>query len=100
AGGRVAGAERATYVNCAMNVDDNITAKVIYRCNPGNRLDHRNASVGWVYRKDDIEVEPRFNLGTESLSAAVSYRMDDDNRVRAIYDMGSNEGRLTWYNTG
>jgi hypothetical protein len=25
-----------------------ITLQVIYRCNPGNRLDHRNATVGWV----------------------------------------------------
>ncbi len=31
--------------------------------------------VGWVYRKDDIELEPRFNLGTESLSAGVTYRV-------------------------
>ncbi|EFN58187.1 expressed protein [Chlorella variabilis] len=96
----ISGAERATYVNCAVSVDDNNTAKVIYRCNPGNKLDHRNATVGWCYRKDDIEIEPRFNLGTESLSAGVTYRMDDENRVRAIYDMGSNEGTLTWYNTG
>ena len=27
----------ATYVNCAVSVDDNNTAKVIYRCNPGNK---------------------------------------------------------------
>lgn len=39
------------------------------------RLDHKNAIVGWVYRKDDIELEPRFNLGTESLSAGVTYRV-------------------------
>ncbi len=55
------------------------------------RLDHRNATVGWAYSKDDITIEPRFNLGTESLSAGVTYRMDSENRVRAIYDMGSNE---------
>lgn len=36
-------------------------------------------------------MEPRYNLGTESLSAGVTYRMDDENRVRAIFDMGSNE---------
>jgi hypothetical protein len=26
----------ATYVNASMKVDDNNSAKVIYRCNPGN----------------------------------------------------------------
>lgn len=26
--------------------------------------------------------------------------MDDENRLRAIVDMGSNEGALTWTNTG
>lgn len=108
--------------------------------------------MGWVYRKDDIELEPRFNLGTESLSAGITYRVrggrlcarstaggllravsslwfpelevcrrphlavtpsqgphgpvpkadapfaallqvDDENKLRAIFDMGSNEVR-------
>lgn len=40
-----------TYVNCSVAVDDNNSAKVIYRCNPGAKLDHKNAIVGWVYRK-------------------------------------------------
>lgn len=92
--------ERATYVNCSVAVDDNNSAKVIYRCNPGSKLDHKNAIVGWVYRKDDIELEPRFNLGTESLSAGVTWKVDDENKLRAIFDMGSNEGTLTWTNTG
>ena len=93
-------AAAATYINCSVAVDDNNTAKVIYRANPGNRLDHRNAIVGWTYRKDDLELEPRYNLGTESLSAGVTYRVDDDNKLRAVYDMGSNEASLTWTNSG
>ena len=111
-----------TYVNCSVAVDDNNSAKIIYRCNPGSKLDHKNATVGWVYRKvrrwsrcmprllstsqpapvfaacqalfaswhllsqfpkqtwsnplqDDIELEPRFNLGTESLSAGVTWKV-------------------------
>ncbi|PRW56481.1 outer envelope pore chloroplastic-like [Chlorella sorokiniana] len=92
--------ERNTYINCSVGVDDNNSAKVIYRCNPGSKLDHKNAIVGWVYRKDDIELEPRFNLGTESLSAGVTWKVDDENKLRAIFDMGTNEGRLTWTNTG
>ena len=40
-----------TYVNCSVAVDDNNSAKIIYRCNPGSKLDHKNAIVGWVYRK-------------------------------------------------
>jgi hypothetical protein len=92
--------ERATYINCSVGVDDNNSAKVIYRCNPGSKLDHKNAIVGWVYKKDDVELEPRFNLGTESLSAGVTWKVDDDNKLRAIFDMGSNEGWLTWTNTG
>lgn len=96
----IARAERATYINCSVGVDDNNSAKVIYKCNPGNRLDHRNASVGWVYSKDDLTVEPRFNLGTESVSASLTYRLDDDNKLRAIMDMGSNEGTLIWTNSG
>lgn len=40
-----------TYVNCSVAVDDNNSAKIIYRCNPGAKLDHKNAIVGWVYRK-------------------------------------------------
>lgn len=96
----MAGKERATYINCSVGVDDNNSAKVIYKCNPGSKLDHKNAIVGWVYRKDDIELEPRFNLGTESLSAGVTYRVDDENKLRAVFDMGSNEGTLTWTNSG
>lgn len=43
--------------------------------------------------QDDITLEPRFNLGTESLSAGVTYKVDDENKLRAIFDMGSNEVR-------
>jgi hypothetical protein len=93
-------AERETYINCTVGVDDNNSARVIYKCNPGSKLDHKNATVGWVYRKDDVELEPRFNLGTESLSAGVTWKVDDENKLRAIFDMGSNEGMLTWTNTG
>ncbi|KAL4443479.1 hypothetical protein ABPG75_011216 [Micractinium tetrahymenae] len=96
----MAGAERATYINCSVGVDDNNTAKVIYKCNPGSKLDHRNAIVGWVYCKDDIELEPRFNLGTESLSAGVTWKVDDENKLRAVFDMSTNEGALTWTNSG
>lgn len=67
---------------------------------PPRRLDHKNATVGWVYKKDDIELEPRFNLGTESLAAGVTWKVDDENKLRAVFDMGSNEGTLTWTNTG
>lgn len=95
----LARAERETYVNCTVGVDDNNSAKIIYKCNPGSKLDHKNAIVGWVYKKDDIELEPRFNLGTESLSAGVTWKVDDDNKLRAIFDMGSNEGALTWTNS-
>lgn len=38
-----------------------------------------------------LQLEPRFNLGTESLSAGVTWKVDDDNKLRAIFDMGSNE---------
>ncbi|PSC72530.1 DEAD-box ATP-dependent RNA helicase chloroplastic isoform B [Micractinium conductrix] len=96
----IAREERATYINCTMSVDDNNSAKVIYKCNPGSKLDHKNAILGWVYRKDDIELEPRFNLATESLSAGVTWKVDDDNKLRAVFDMGSNEGALTWTNSG
>jgi len=96
----LARAERETYVNCTIGVDDSNSAKIIYKCNPGSKLDHKNAIVGWVYKKDDVELEPRFNLGTESLSAGVTWKVDDDNKLRAIFDMGSNEGTLTWTNTG
>lgn len=47
-----------------------------------------------------LQLEPRFNLGTESLSAGVTWKVDDENKLRAIFDMGSNEGTLTWTNTG
>lgn len=50
-----------------MAVDDNNSAKIIYKANPGGKLDHKNATVGWVYKKDDIELEPRFNLGAPPL---------------------------------
>ena len=29
-----------------------------------------------------------------------SGQVDDENKLRAIFDMGSNEGALTWTNTG
>jgi len=29
--------ERATYVNVSVGVDDNNSAKVIYKCNPGSK---------------------------------------------------------------
>ena len=64
------------------------------------RLDHKNAILGFTYTKDDIELEPRFNLGTESLSAGVTWRVDDENKLRAVVDMGTNEGALTWTNCG
>ena len=67
---------------------------------PPCRLDHKNAILGWTYTKDDIELEPRFNLGTESLSAGVTWRVDDENKLRAVVDMGTNEGALTWTNCG
>ena len=51
------------------------------------RPSHRNCTVGWCHRRDDLEIEPRYNMGTESLSAAVAYRVDDENKLRAIFDM-------------
>jgi len=96
----IARGERATYINASVAVDDNNSAKIIYKCNPGNKLDHKNAILGWTYTKDDIELEPRFNLGTESLSAGVTWKVDGENKLRAVVDMGTNEGALTWTNSG
>lgn len=62
--------------------------------------DHRNLTLGWVHRHDDLTVEPSYNLGTESLSAAVTYRVDDENSLKAHFDMNTNNGSLTWTNSG
>lgn len=37
-----------------------------------------------------LQIEPRYNLATESVSCGVTYRVDDDNRLRAIFDQNTN----------
>ncbi len=46
------------------------------------RPNHRNLRVGWVHTQKDLTIEPSYNLGSESLSAEVTYRLDAENRLK------------------
>lgn len=87
-------------VEATVGVDDNNDARVTYNLTNFSGPDHRNVTLGWIHRHDDLTIEPSYNLGTESLAAAVTYRVDDENSLKAHFDLNTNNGKLVWTNTG
>ena len=46
------------------------------------RFDHKAIVFKWSYRRDDITVEPSFNMANESLACTAWYTVDDDNKLK------------------
>lgn len=89
-----------TYLNCTTDLDDDNTLRLILQAKGGQRPSHKDMILGYVHRQKDFEIEPRYNFSTESVSCGVTYKMDDENKLRAIFDVNSNEGSLQWTNSG
>jgi hypothetical protein len=51
-----------------------------------------------INKKQDLELTPSYNLGSESLSVKACYTLDAENKLEATYDVGSNDASLQWRN--
>lgn len=91
---------KGTALEATVAVDDDNKAVLTYDLSNYEGPDYRHLILKWVHTQKDFVIEPQFNLATESLSAAVTYKVDDDNKLKAIYDTKSNVGKLEWTNTG
>lgn len=89
----------ASSLEAKVSVDDNNTAGVVYDLSNFDKPNHRNMTLKWTHVRDDLEITPSYNLGTESLGLAAAYRVDDENRLKATYCMNSNVGTLEWTNS-
>lgn len=87
-------------LEASVAVDDDNSATLTYDLSDYNGPDHRKLVVKWSHTQKDFVIEPSFNFATESLSAAVTYRVDDENKLKANYDAKTNVGTLEWTNTG
>jgi len=89
----------ASSLEAKVSVDDNNSASLTYDLSNYDRPNHRACAVKWTYTSGDFEVSPAYNLGTESLSLAGTYQLDDDNKLKVAYDLNSNLGSLEWTNS-
>lgn len=84
----------------SLEIDPNRTNTLFtHVCSNFDKPNHRNMSLKWTHRRDDLELTPCYNLGTESLSVEAAYRVDDENKLKVNYCMNSNMGTLEWTNS-
>ena len=89
----------ASSLEAKIGIDDNNTASLTYDLSNFEKPNHRSCAVEWTYTSGDFEISPAYDLGTESLSVSGTYQVDDDNKLKATYDMNSNLGSLEWTNS-
>lgn len=92
--------KNAAHLETTMQVDDNNIAKLNYDLSNFDKFDHKAIVFKWSYRRDDITVEPSFNMANESLACTAWYTVDDDNKLKAHYDLHTQHGWVQWVNNG
>lgn len=88
-----------TMMEASMDVGDDHRATVCYDLSNYDKPDIKRCALKWRWSRDDLSLEPGYDFGTESVFAEMRYKLDDENRLRARYDMHSNDAMLEWLNS-
>jgi hypothetical protein len=88
-----------TSLEAAVDVNDSNKAIVVMDLSNWDGADLKRCTMKWRYTKDDLSIEPGYNFGSESVFVDARYRMDDENRLRAVYEHGNKNAMLEWTNT-
>lgn len=60
---------------------------------------YKAVTLKWTHRNGDLELTPAYNLGSEALSVEAAYSIDEENRLKATYDLSTNDASLQWTNS-